>query len=46
MIEVKKQGRGMHNIYVINDDAPVLKLVQKELEEEQKAQARAPGLPI
>jgi DNA-binding transcriptional regulator YhcF (GntR family) len=39
MIEVKKQGRGLHNIYVINDDAPVLKQVQKELEDEQAAQS-------
>ena len=35
MIEVKKQGRGLHNIYYINDDAPVLKEVMRELEQEK-----------
>lgn len=34
MIEVTKQGRGLHNIYTLNDDAPVLKEVAKELERE------------
>ncbi|WP_108782724.1 helix-turn-helix domain-containing protein [Pontivivens insulae] len=34
MIEVKKQGRGLHNVYILNDTAPVLKEVQKELERE------------
>ncbi len=37
MIEVKKQGRGLHNIYYINDEAPVLKEVQKELDAERQA---------
>lgn len=36
MIEVKKQGRGLHNVYILNDDAPVLKEVQKELDQEMK----------
>ena len=35
MIEVKKQGRGLHNIYYINDEAPVLKEVQREMDKEQ-----------
>lgn len=35
MIEVKKQGRGLHNIYYINDEAPVLKEVQREMDKQQ-----------
>lgn len=37
IVEVKKQGRGLHNIYYINEEAPILKQVAKELEKERQA---------
>ena len=39
IIEVKKPGRGLHNIYYINEDAPVLKEVKLEIEKEREAAA-------
>ena len=35
LIEIRKQGRGFPNKYLINDDAPVLKEVKREIEREQ-----------
>lgn len=37
LIEVRKQGRGLPNIYVINEEAPILKDVARELEAERAA---------
>lgn len=36
LIEVRKQGRGLHNVYYINEEAPILKEVARELEAERE----------